>query len=92
MAAARTISSTPTPQFGCPGVSMAMAANTGVASRISDCPARRGMRGSDRMRSRLIETATNSSPVSAAPAPAMPTAKSVHASISSGYTRALCPA
>jgi len=55
---------------------------TTIASISTVCNARRGRPGSERMRSRLIDTATNTSPVNAAAAPAVATNRSPHSETS----------
>ena len=64
---------------GCPGTISSSAVTSGVENRISVWPARAGRPGNSRIRLRLMDTATNSSPASAAVAVATAAPKLVQA-------------
>jgi len=73
--ALRAAISTPVACRGCPGASKTTATSRMVSNKPRVPAARSGSCGNSRIRFRLIETATNSRPVSAAAAPAEATAR-----------------
>ena len=70
----------PSAAFDWPGARQRIETIVAPSRRTSVASARFGSPGKLRIRSRLIETATNSRPVSAAAAPAVATNRSLHCS------------
>ena len=80
--AVRPSSSAPSAMWSWPGISPTIETQTAISSVSTVASARSGRPSPARIRSMLIETATNTSPASAAPAPAAATNRSVHSEAS----------